>query len=97
MKPKDSKSLVIRDLCLLLPLVIYGIYKNGYLIYTRELTSFFSIFKPLYLILISIIIKIIIDYLKYKHIKIDYDCVIVNIFFCISYIFISGACNFIYR
>ena len=59
---KTINSLVIQNISLLIPLIIYAIYKNGYLIYQKELISIISIFKPLYLVLISIFIKFIISH-----------------------------------
>lgn len=73
MKKKTITDLVLENIVLLIPLIIYGIYKNGYLIYEKELINIFSIFKPLYLLLISIGVKIVFDLIKYKKIKIDYN------------------------
>lgn len=52
-------------LCLV-PLVLYGIYKNGYLLYSRDLLPSLSIFKIIYLLIISFIIYIIVDKLIFK-------------------------------
>lgn len=73
MKSKKISTLVLENIYLLIPIIIYGIFKNGYLIYAKGLINFMQIFKPLYLVLIGIIIKIIIDLIKYKQIKIDYN------------------------
>lgn len=77
MNKKNTKKLVIQNICLLIPLLIYGIYKNGYLVYERGLINSFLIFKPLYLVAISVIIKSVIDFIKYKQIKVDYNLVMV--------------------
>lgn len=77
MKKYNTKYLVIQNICLLIPLILYGIYKNGYLIKQKGLINTFYIFKPLYLIVISIIIKILIDLIKDKKINIDYNLVYV--------------------
>lgn len=77
MKKISITKLIIENICLLIPLIIYGIYKNGYLIYQKGLINIISILKPLYLVVISIIIKILIDIIKYKKIKIDYNLVYV--------------------
>lgn len=74
MKKKVDK-LVIENICLLVPLIIYACYKNGYLLYQKHLISIFSILKPIYLVLISIGVKVIIDLIKYKKIKLDYEYV----------------------
>lgn len=73
MKRKTIKKLVLENIYLLIPLVLYGIYKNGYLVYSRNLLAFSNIFKPLYLILIGVIIKFIVDIIFYKKFKIDYN------------------------
>jgi len=64
---------VVNNIYLLIPLIIYGIYKNGYLIYHKGLINFILVFKPLYLVLVSVIIKVIIDLIKFKKIKFDYN------------------------
>lgn len=78
MKRYKTAYLVLLHIYLLIPLIIYAIYKNGYLIYEKGLINFFMIFKPLYLCLIGVLIKIIIDLIRYKKIIIDYNllCVI---------------------
>ena len=58
-----------------MPLILYSLYKNGYLIYEKGLINFVNIFKPIYLILIGVLIKIIIDLIRYKKINIDYDII----------------------
>ena len=64
---KESiKKIVIRYLVCLIPLIIYGIYKNGFLLYTRDLIFFLSIFKIIYLLIISLIVYIVIDKLLLK-------------------------------
>ena len=59
MKKYKTKDLVIQTILLLLPLLLYALYKNGYLIYEKRLISIYYLFKPLYLFLISIILLII--------------------------------------
>ncbi len=75
MKVKSVKKLVLENIFLLVPLIIYGIYKNGYLIYEKGYISLVNIFKPLFLVIIALIIKLIIDLVKYKKINIDYNLV----------------------
>ena len=77
MKNYKTEDLIKKNLLLLVPLIIYAVYKNGYLLYDKRLINFFSIFKSIYLILISILIKIIIDFIKDKKIKIDYNIIYV--------------------
>jgi hypothetical protein len=70
-----TKDLVWNNICLLIPLIIYGIYKNGYLLYEKNLINLLQIFKPLYLVLIGIIVLVIYDLIRYKKIRIDYNLV----------------------
>lgn len=68
----NKKTLLIYFLCLI-PLVIYGIYKNGYLLYINKYISFISIFKPLILIFIAVILTLLVDFLFDKKIEINYN------------------------
>ena len=77
MKKKKTSYLVIENIILLIPLILYGIFKNGYLIYEKGYISFYNIFKPLYLLLIGVIIKFIVDLIRYHKLKIDYNLVYV--------------------
>ena len=77
MKNSKTSDLVLNNIYLLIPLIIYGIFKNGYLIYEKGLINIFMILKPLYLVLIGFIVKIIIDLIKYKKVKIDYNLIYV--------------------
>ena len=74
---KNVNKLVIQNICLLIPLIIYAIYKNGYLIYQKGLINILTIFKPLYLVIISIFIKFLVDFIKSKKIKMDYNLIYV--------------------
>ena len=53
-------------LAILLPIVLYSVYKNGYIPYNKDLCSIFTMFKPLILFIISIILGYIFDYIYYK-------------------------------
>ena len=75
MKKSNVKNLVKLNIILLIPFLIYGLYKNGYLIYMKGLISGYMVFKPLYLTLISLIIKVVVDLFIYKKVKIDYNFV----------------------
>ena len=59
-KKYDVKKIVLRYILFLLPFIGYGIYKNGILLYQKDLISFLSVFKVIYLILISLGINVII-------------------------------------
>ena len=73
MKKYSIKKLVLQEICLLIPLILYAIYKNGYLIYQKGLINIVEIFKPIYLVLIGVVVKVIIDLIKERKIKIDYN------------------------
>ncbi len=49
-----TKKMVIRFLLSLIPLVLYGLYKNGWLLYQRDLLSLWQLPKIIYLLLISL-------------------------------------------
>ena len=57
----------------LIPLVLYGLYKNGIVLYNANLISFFSIFKVLYLIFISLIIYIIFSIIIKRKLKLNLE------------------------
>ena len=64
---KENIPIMVKKYILcLLPLIIYGIYKNGYLLYSRDLISFASVFKIIYLLLISVGIYLVINKLIFK-------------------------------
>lgn len=75
MKIKTTKKIVLENILLLIPFILYGLYKNGYLIYTKGLISSPLIFKNIYLIIIAIIIKFGYDLITTKKILIDYNLV----------------------
>ena len=49
-------------------LTMYATYKNGIIIYQKHLIGFFEIFKPLILVIISISIPYLINYIYHKYI-----------------------------
>ena len=57
----------------LIPLVLYGIYKNGIILYNAHLINFLSIFKVLYLIIISLIIYIIFSIITKRKLKLNLE------------------------
>ena len=63
------KNIVIKYILLLIPFIIYGIYKNGILLYQKNIIDFFGIFKVIYLILISLGINVIGDIVLKKKIN----------------------------
>lgn len=70
----DKKNkIIITYIYLLMPFIIYGIYKNGFLLYEEGLISFINIFKPLFLVLISIFITLLVDFIFIKKIKLSFN------------------------
>lgn len=55
-----------RFLVSLLPLIIFGLYKNGLLVYLKEYTTFVGMLKPLFIIVISFIIGYVIAFIINK-------------------------------
>ena len=50
----DLKKNIIKYIICLLPLYLYGFYKNGILLYSKDYISFFKIFKIVYLVILSV-------------------------------------------
>lgn len=60
---RDNKELNIDYLIVLLPLVIYGFYKNYFIVYNRGLIPFMDVIKQVVIFLLAIIIAIFIPLL----------------------------------
>ena len=70
----NKKNNIIKMyLYLLIPFIIYGIYKNGYLLYEDNLISIIDVFKPLYLVLISVFITLLIDLVIKRKISLSFN------------------------
>ena len=67
----------------LLPLIIFGIIKNGFILY-KETKNYFIIFKPVIYFTINIILGFILDFIVYKKKKINKFLVYLTIIFMIS-------------
>ena len=61
-KLTNSKIIIIYYIVILL-LTVYATYKNGIILYSKNLINFISIFKPLLMILLSIGIASITNYI----------------------------------
>lgn len=70
-KKYDMKNIVLRYLLFILPFIIFGIYKNGILLYKKDIISFWGIFKVVYLILISIGINVILKIIFKEKLNLD--------------------------
>lgn len=68
----DSKSFIKLLLLLMIPFALYGFYKNGILLYKKDLINLFSLFKVPFLVCISIITTYILkklfeeDFISYR-------------------------------
>ena len=68
----DSKSFIKLLLLLMVPFALYGFYKNGILLYKKDLINLFSLFKVPFLVCISIITTYILkklfkeDFISYR-------------------------------
>ena len=70
----NKKNNIIKMyLYLLIPFIIYGIYKNGYLLYEDNLISIIDVFKPLYLVFISVFITLLIDLMIKRKISLSFN------------------------
>lgn len=66
---ENIAKIIKRYLICLIPLVLYGLYKNGFLLYSRDLISLFEAFKIIILLLISIGIYFLVDKLIFHQKK----------------------------
>ena len=60
---KNNKALNIDYLIALIPLVIYGFYKNYFIVYNRGLISLFDVFKEIIIFILVVGIAILIPFL----------------------------------
>ncbi len=67
----DLKNNVLKYILLLIPLYIYCNYKNGIILYEKNLVNLFSIFKIEYLLLINLFLYVVCLIIFKKKIKID--------------------------
>lgn len=52
-------------LIILIPIIIYSVYKNGYIPYNKDLCNVITMVKPLILVIISVILGYLFDYVYY--------------------------------
>lgn len=73
---EKGKNKIIGETCLLiLPLFLYALYKNGYLLYQRNLITLLEVFKPLLYLGISLGIYGIVKLIFKHHLVIEYDLI----------------------
>ena len=68
---KDKKSLVKAYMLALIPLLLFGFYKNGILLYQNEFISFSDLFIPLYFYFISALVGFLVALIR-KDAKTEY-------------------------
>ena len=62
LKSKESlKTIILKIIIALLPLLIYGFYKNGIKLYQNDYVNIYGLFKPLLFDIIGLTIGIIVD------------------------------------
>ena len=59
----SNKKIILNYILALLPLIIFGFYKNGIFLYNKELVSLLDMFKPIYLPFLGAFIFFIVDYI----------------------------------
>ncbi len=70
---EDHKKMICKTMLLLLPLLCYGIYKNGFLLYQRHSISLLEVFKPLWLVFLSFLINSLIKIVFVKKLEFDFS------------------------
>lgn len=78
---RSIMSISLTRIIMILPLIIYGFYKNGIYLYRNNLVNTITMFKPLIIILGSILIAIIVNVLYEILIKKNKDTNIKNLLF----------------
>ena len=76
----DNKKNIILSLVLLIPLICYGVYKNGYLVYASNHMAIWEIFRPLYFLGVAFILNFIVELIFNRKIKLEYSYVNASIF-----------------
>ena len=66
---KDKNDLVKSYFIALIPLLLFGIYKNGILLYVNDLININKIFIPLYFYMISAVVALLISLIMKEDIK----------------------------
>ena len=67
LKDNDNTSKIMRRLLIALtPIILFSIYKNGILPYTKGYIDFLSALKPLFMILMGILTSILTEFIFYS-------------------------------
>lgn len=75
-KNTSYSKILFKYFIALAPLVLYGLYKNGIILYVNKEISFLEIFKPLLYPILGLIIGLVVNFIKNK--KINFDLTILN-------------------
>lgn len=74
----NLKKNIISYILALIPLYLYGFYKNGIILYNKDYISFFGMFKIFYLLIINILLYFITNKILKKNIS--FDLIFLSIF-----------------
>ena len=55
----NLKKIIISYILALIPLYLYGFYKNGIILYNKDYISLFGMFKIFYLLIINVLLYFI--------------------------------------
>lgn len=76
---KDNlKKDIIKNIICLVPLYLYAIYKNGIILYNKNLINFFLIFKIVYFLILTLLAYILTNKILKK--KITFDLTLLSLF-----------------
>ena len=60
------ESINKRYILVFLPLILFGFYKNGYIVYSKGYTNIFGLFKPLLIPIIGFVIGYLVTFILNK-------------------------------
>jgi len=70
LRSKNNTKKIMNNLIIaLIPIIIFSIYKNGYIPYSNDKISFIEMFRPLLTVLIGVITSFVVEFVYYKLIK----------------------------
>lgn len=72
-KISQNKRIILIYYVSIFILLLYSLYKNGFILYNKGLVGFFSIFKPLIMVMGAITLTYLIDYIFLRLLKKDKD------------------------
>lgn len=75
----DLKNSVLKYILCLIPLYLYGFYKNGILLYNKDLIDFFAMFKIFYLLFLGLGAYVLVNAVFKNKLKIDTELLVIFI------------------